>query len=86
MECLYEVCSLFCFEYSMFGPIEFYLICDCCLAQEEENVGNVKRQLAKLFEVSLRTIVPDEPEVEPLVVACAGKFGDYQWYIIRRYS
>ncbi|XP_008242476.1 PREDICTED: arginine--tRNA ligase, cytoplasmic-like isoform X1 [Prunus mume] len=48
------------------------------MATEEENVGNVKRQLAKLFEVSLRTIVPDEPEVEPVVVACAGKFGDYQ--------
>ncbi|PQQ10662.1 arginine--tRNA ligase cytoplasmic-like isoform X1 [Prunus yedoensis var. nudiflora] len=30
------------------------------------------------LNISLRTIVPDEPEVEPVVVACAGKFGDYQ--------
>ncbi|KAF3442957.1 hypothetical protein FNV43_RR16875 [Rhamnella rubrinervis] len=48
------------------------------MATEEENVGNVKRQLAKLFESSLRAIVPDEPDVEPLVAACTAKFGDYQ--------
>ncbi|TQD78958.1 hypothetical protein C1H46_035435 [Malus baccata] len=48
------------------------------MATEEENVGNTKRQLAKLFEVSLRRIVPDEPDVEPVIAACTGKFGDYQ--------
>lgn len=49
------------------------------LVQEEEVMGNVKRQLAKLFESSLRAIVPDEPDVEPLIAACTGNFGDYQW-------
>lgn len=42
-------------------------------------MGNVKRQLAKLFETSLRAMVPDEPDVEPLIAACTAKFGDYQW-------
>ena len=49
------------------------------VAQDEENGGNVKRQFAKLFATSLRVIVPDEPDIEPLIAACAGKFGDYQW-------
>lgn len=53
------------------------------LVQEEENVGNIKRQLAKIFDVSLRATVPEETDVEPLVAACAGKFGDYQWYVMR---
>ncbi|KAK6236400.1 hypothetical protein SCA6_011737 [Theobroma cacao] len=45
---------------------------------EDECVGNVKVQLAKLFEASLKVTVPNEPDVEPLVAACTGKFGDYQ--------
>lgn len=45
-------------------------------------MGNVKVQLAKLFEASLKVTVPNEPDVEPLVAACTGKFGDYQWYCI----
>ncbi|PON62472.1 Arginine-tRNA ligase [Parasponia andersonii] len=49
------------------------------MANEEENAGHVKRQLAKLFGASLRATVPDEPEVEPLIAATADeKFGDYQ--------
>ncbi|XP_043807933.1 arginine--tRNA ligase, cytoplasmic isoform X2 [Manihot esculenta] len=44
----------------------------------EENGGNLKKQLAKLFEASLRETVPSEPDVEPLVAACTAKFGDYQ--------
>ncbi|CAK9328276.1 unnamed protein product [Citrullus colocynthis] len=48
------------------------------MATEEENVGNIKRQLAKIFDVSLRATVPEETDVEPLVAACAGNFGDYQ--------
>ncbi|KAM6583303.1 hypothetical protein CsatB_010305 [Cannabis sativa] len=48
------------------------------MATDEERVGNVKRQLAKLFESSLRAIVPDESDVEPLIAPCTGKFGDYQ--------
>ncbi|XP_010539376.1 PREDICTED: arginine--tRNA ligase, cytoplasmic isoform X2 [Tarenaya hassleriana] len=48
------------------------------MAADEENAGNVKRQLAKLFEASLKLTVPDEPNVEPLVAACTAKFGDYQ--------
>lgn len=50
------------------------------VAQDEENMGNVKRQLAKLFEGSLRAVVPDEQDVEAMVAASTGKFGgDYQW-------
>lgn len=49
--------------------------------QDEENAGNVKRQLAKIFEVSLKTTVPDEIDVEPLIAACTGNFGDYQWLV-----
>ncbi|KAF8393461.1 hypothetical protein HHK36_021705 [Tetracentron sinense] len=45
---------------------------------DEENVGSLKQQLSRLFEVSLRATVPDELEVEPLVAACTAKFGDYQ--------
>ncbi|KAL4319851.1 hypothetical protein GQ457_18G012540 [Hibiscus cannabinus] len=41
-------------------------------------MGSVKGQLAKLFEVSLKVTVPNEPDVEPLVAACDGKFGDYK--------
>ncbi|XP_010438775.1 PREDICTED: arginine--tRNA ligase, chloroplastic/mitochondrial isoform X1 [Camelina sativa] len=60
-------------------------------AVNEECTGNLKRQLAKLFDVSLKLTVPDEPSVEPLVAASApGKFGDYQcnnamglWSIIK---
>ncbi|XP_057726609.1 arginine--tRNA ligase, cytoplasmic-like isoform X1 [Arachis stenosperma] len=52
------------------------------MAVDAENVGSVKRQLAHLFEVSLRTTVPSEPDVAPLVEPCAAKsgvkFGDYQ--------
>ncbi|KAK7860416.1 arginine--tRNA ligase, cytoplasmic isoform X1 [Quercus suber] len=45
------------------------------MANEEENV---KRKLAKLFEVALKVTVPSVADVEPLVAACTGKFGDYQ--------
>ncbi|XP_047167059.1 arginine--tRNA ligase, chloroplastic/mitochondrial-like [Vigna umbellata] len=44
--------------------------------------ASVKKQLAKVFEVSLRTTVPDERDVVPSVDACAAKsgvkFADYQ--------
>ncbi|TKY44583.1 Arginine--tRNA ligase [Spatholobus suberectus] len=44
--------------------------------------ASVKKQLAKVFEVSLRKTVPDEPDVVPLIDACAAKsgvkFADYQ--------
>lgn len=52
------------------------------LVQNEENIGNTKRQLAELFEEALKIIVPDEQDIEPQVAACQGKFGDYQWYDI----
>ncbi|MED6184870.1 hypothetical protein PIB30_051648 [Stylosanthes scabra] len=52
------------------------------MAVDAENVGNVKRQLAKLFEVSLPATVPSETDIVPLVDACIVKsgvrFGDYQ--------
>ncbi|GAB4839005.1 hypothetical protein Ancab_028535 [Ancistrocladus abbreviatus] len=47
------------------------------MANEEESPGNVRLQLAKLFDESLRATVPSE-NVEPLVAACSGQFGDYQ--------
>lgn len=40
----------------------------------------MKAQLAKLFEASLKVTVPNEADVDPLIAACTGKFGDYQWY------
>ncbi|XP_057447253.1 arginine--tRNA ligase, cytoplasmic-like isoform X2 [Lotus japonicus] len=52
------------------------------LSIDIDNPASVKRQLAQLFEVSLRATVPDEIDVAPLVEACASKggvkFGDYQ--------
>ncbi|KAE8698394.1 hypothetical protein F3Y22_tig00110597pilonHSYRG00102 [Hibiscus syriacus] len=47
--------------------------------EQNECMGSVKGQLAKLFDVSLKVTVPNEPDVKPLVAACNGKFGDYQW-------
>ncbi|KAI4377771.1 hypothetical protein MLD38_015349 [Melastoma candidum] len=44
----------------------------------EEDSGNVRKDLANLFERSLRVTVPSEADVEPLIAACTGKFGDYQ--------
>ncbi|CAN1331037.1 Arginine--tRNA ligase, chloroplastic/mitochondrial [Linum perenne] len=46
--------------------------------QDEDSVGNLKRLLGKVFELSLNATVPDAADVEPQVAACAGKFGDYQ--------
>ena len=41
--------------------------------------------LARLFEVSLKATVPDEPDIVPLIDACSAKsgvkFGDYQWWV-----
>ncbi|XP_052182400.1 arginine--tRNA ligase, cytoplasmic-like isoform X2 [Diospyros lotus] len=48
------------------------------MAAQEENVGNLKQQLAKLFEASLRATVPGEVDVAPLIAACNPRFGDYQ--------
>ena len=48
--------------------------------QDEENGGNVKRLLEKIFELSLKETIPGEPDVKPLVAACTGKYGDYQWW------
>lgn len=52
------------------------------LCKQEENIGSLKEQIAKVFEISLKVTIPEEPEVVPLIAACAKKeFGDYQWYI-----
>ncbi|CAN0901453.1 Arginine--tRNA ligase, chloroplastic/mitochondrial [Linum grandiflorum] len=48
------------------------------MATDEDSVGNLKRLLAKVFELSLNTTFPDEADVEPQVAASAGNFGDYQ--------
>ncbi|XP_056163692.1 arginine--tRNA ligase, cytoplasmic-like isoform X1 [Syzygium oleosum] len=48
------------------------------MASDQENIGNLRKQVAKLFETSLRATVPEELDVEPLVAACTAKFGDYQ--------
>ncbi|KAG5067682.1 hypothetical protein JHK85_000059 [Glycine max] len=51
-------------------------------SSRSDNPASVKRQLAQLFDLSLRATVPDEPDVVPLIDACAVKggvkFGDYQ--------
>lgn len=46
----------------------------------------MKRQLAQLFDVSLKATVPNEENVVPLVDVCTAKtggvkFGDYQWLV-----
>ncbi|KAI8553716.1 hypothetical protein RHMOL_Rhmol05G0038000 [Rhododendron molle] len=48
------------------------------MASDEEVVGTVKDQLAKLFEESLRVTVPDQTDTDPLIAACNPRFGDYQ--------
>ncbi|KAL8120085.1 hypothetical protein AgCh_017276 [Apium graveolens] len=48
------------------------------MATEEEYMGSLKHQLAKLFETSLRLTAPQVPDVEPLIAPCNPKFGDYQ--------
>ncbi|KAJ1387874.1 Rossmann-like alpha/beta/alpha sandwich fold [Sesbania bispinosa] len=52
------------------------------LSDDIDNPASVKRQLVQLFDVSLKTTVPDEQDVLPLVEACTSKagvkFGDYQ--------
>lgn len=57
--------------------------------QELDCPASVKKQLAKVFEVSLRTTVPDERDVVPSVDACAAKsgvkFADYQWLVMCEY-
>ena len=50
---------------------------------QEENIGNVKEHLSRVFEESLRITVPDEAEVAPIIAPCARKeAGDYQWYML----
>ncbi|XP_021741391.1 arginine--tRNA ligase, cytoplasmic-like isoform X1 [Chenopodium quinoa] len=44
----------------------------------EDGAGNVKRQLAKVFERSLRATVPSEADIEPIISVGTGNFGDYQ--------
>ncbi|KAL2251149.1 UNVERIFIED_CONTAM: Arginine--tRNA ligase, chloroplastic/mitochondrial [Sesamum indicum] len=47
--------------------------------EDLQSAGSVKQQIAKLFEESLRTTVPDEGDVEPAIAPCQNpKFGDYQ--------
>ncbi|KAI3443697.1 hypothetical protein Pfo_000362 [Paulownia fortunei] len=49
------------------------------MAPDLQNAGSLKQQIAKLFEESLRTTVPDELDVGPAVAPCQNpKFGDYQ--------
>ncbi|KAL0308559.1 UNVERIFIED_CONTAM: Arginine--tRNA ligase, chloroplastic/mitochondrial [Sesamum radiatum] len=44
-----------------------------------QSAWSVKQQIAKLFEESLRTTVPDEGDIEPEIAPCQNpKFGDYQ--------
>ncbi|CAH2077893.1 unnamed protein product [Thlaspi arvense] len=46
------------------------------MAANQEFTGNLKRQLEKLFDVSVKATAPDVPGVKPLIDI--GKFGDYQ--------
>ncbi|KAI3736988.1 hypothetical protein L2E82_26980 [Cichorium intybus] len=48
-------------------------------SETEENIGSLKEQISKVFEVSLKVTVLEEPKVVPLIAACVKKeFGDYQ--------
>ncbi|XP_043722260.1 arginine--tRNA ligase, cytoplasmic-like isoform X3 [Telopea speciosissima] len=79
-----------CFHYSLSLPKSDFFIANsrrliskskiASVATMEENPGNVKQQVSKLFEASLKATVPNELEIdiEPLVAACTAKFGDYQ--------
>ncbi|KAK9697576.1 hypothetical protein RND81_08G046500 [Saponaria officinalis] len=44
----------------------------------EESGGNVKQQLSEVFKKSLKTTVPSEADVQPLIAICNADFGDYQ--------
>lgn len=57
----------------------------CCnltfSCQDQENSGNLKQQLERLFAESLKVTVPDESDVAPIITPCKDlKHGDYQWY------
>ncbi|KAJ0694109.1 putative arginine--tRNA ligase [Helianthus annuus] len=48
-------------------------------AAPEHHTGSLKEQIAKVFEVSLKVTVPDEPDVAPLIAVCSKKeAADYQ--------
>lgn len=45
----------------------------------EDNTGSLKEQISRVFGVSLKVTVPDEPEVAPLIAVCSSKeAADYQ--------
>lgn len=44
----------------------------------EEGAGNVRRQLAKVFEKAISETVPSEVGVQPLIATSPPNFGDYQ--------
>ncbi|CAN6894819.1 unnamed protein product [Brassica oleracea] len=49
------------------------------MAANQECSGNLKRQLEKLFDASLRSTVPDKPRVKPVVTTSPlDRSGDYQ--------
>ncbi|KAK6120521.1 hypothetical protein DH2020_045738 [Rehmannia glutinosa] len=49
------------------------------MENDQEIVGSLKHQLAKLFEESLRLTVPEESDVDPAIAPCQNpRFGDYQ--------
>ncbi|KAF3498664.1 hypothetical protein DY000_02054360 [Brassica cretica] len=49
------------------------------MAVNQECSGNLKRQLEKLFDASLRSTVPDKPRVKPVVTTSPlDRSGDYQ--------
>ncbi|KAL7601737.1 arginine--tRNA ligase, cytoplasmic isoform X1 [Lactuca sativa] len=60
-------------------PVKWAHSTSTMAAANEENIGSLKEQIAKVFEISLKVTIPEEPEVVPLIAACAKKeFGDYQ--------
>ncbi|KAJ0978277.1 hypothetical protein J5N97_013751 [Dioscorea zingiberensis] len=48
------------------------------IAQDGNRTGSVKQQLSRLFEASLRATFAEDLYIEPMVVACTAKFGNYQ--------
>lgn len=61
---------------SSFTEFKVFIFNPCLQAGEKS--GSVRQQLSKLFKESLRSTIPDDPNIEPLI-AISQKFDDYQW-------
>lgn len=87
VSCINTHCKTILFDKWMICKYALYLLLTSLILiqhvvdLDQENVGSLKQQIAKIFEESLRLTVPDELDVEPAIAPCQNpKFGDYQWY------